>query len=159
DMFKSRHEFENGLMRKATFSGKPLVPPRQTRNVYWRFNWATKQILYSTFHLSESTIQHYVDHLNKIKPVALDGFITSLTDIASFIERNSLTLDFQPLAIFPTAETVTPGNRDLLERVFNCRVYDQYASSEGAPFITECSLGSLHIEMSSGFFENLPGSD
>src|SRR5699024_5910576 len=91
--------------------------------------------------------------------VALDGFITSLTDIASFIERNSLTLDFQPLAIFPTAETVTPGNRDLLERVFNCRVYDQYASSEGAPFITECSLGSLHIEMSSGFFENLPGSD
>src|SRR5699024_5339440 len=67
-------------------------------------------------------------------------------------------LTFRPVAIFPTSETVTHRARELLERVFSTRVYDQYASSEGAPFITECSENSLHIELSSGVFENFSDS-
>lgn len=146
DHFKSRHGFENRAMLKATFSGKPLVPPGQTKNIYWRYNRAANQLLYSTFHLNEKNLAYYVRHLNEVKPKALDGFVTSLTDIASFIERNNIKLSFRPVAIFPTAETVTSSKRRLLERVFKCEVYDQYASSEGAPFLTECAHNSLHME-------------
>src|SRR5690606_25639518 len=37
----------------------------------------------------------------------------------------------------------------------NCKVYNQYASSEGSPFITECTEGHLHINEDSGIFEFL----
>jgi phenylacetate-CoA ligase len=47
----------------------------------------------------------------------------------------------------------------LLERVFKCPVYNQYASSEGAPYITECSKHKLHIEQSSGIFEHFSDTD
>ena len=55
---------------------------------------------------------------------------------------------------------VTSSGRELLERVFSCNVYDQYASSEGAPFVAECGSQVLHIELTSGVFEHFEeGSD
>lgn len=102
---------------------------------------------------------HYVDALNEFKPHAIDGFFTSICDVASYIERHERALSFHPVAIFPTSETLTSTGRELLERVFGCKVYDQYASSEGAPFVTECAHQNLHLELASGVFEQMEGSD
>lgn len=155
DHFKSRVGFENRRMRRATFMGKHIVPPQTRRPVYWRYNHAARQMLYSTFHLSENNLGAYVASLNRFKPRALDGFFSSMLDIANYIERYSIELSFTPDAIFPTSETVTPSGRSTLERVFGAKVYNQYASSEGAPFVTECSHGSLHVELSTGVFEQV----
>ncbi|QDY44833.1 phenylacetate--CoA ligase family protein [Planococcus glaciei] len=115
---------------------------------------ASKQMIYSSFHLTEENMKYYVASLNKFKPDAIDGFFMSMCDIAGYIERHKIELNFTPIALFPTSETLTKSGRDLLERVFKCKVYDQYASSEGAPFITECEKQQLHIELASGVFEH-----
>ena len=39
-----------------------------------------------------------------------------------------------------------------------CEIKDQYASSEGAPFIFECPHGKMHIDITSGVFEVLDES-
>jgi len=57
------------------------------------------------------------------------------------------------IAIFPTSETLTAGGRKLLEEAFNAPVYDQYASSEGAPILTECSHGHMHLHHETGYIE------
>lgn len=155
DHFKSKLGFENLKMRKATFSGNHIIPPNQNSKKYWRYNAASKQMLYSSFHITEDNLKYYVNSLNKFKPHALDGFFTSMLDVANYIERHNIRLEFQPIAIFPTSETLTNSGRKLLERVFKCKVYDQYASSEGAPFVTECENQTLHIELASGVFEHL----
>jgi len=155
DHFKARVGFENRKMKRATFNGKHIIPPKQKKNIYWRYNAACRQMIYSSFHLTEENMQYYVDSLNRFKPHALDGFFTSLCDIASYMERHGIEPLFTPAAIFPTSETVTPQGRELLERVFHARVYDQYASSEGAPFVTECPHHALHMELASGVFEHL----
>lgn len=54
---------------------------------------------------------------------------------------------------FPTAETVLPVHRELIPAMLGCRVVDQYAASEGAPFILQCPQGSLHIHPLTGVFE------
>lgn len=153
DHFKARHGFENRKMRKATFMGKHIVPPASGKPVFWRYNAASKQMLYSSFHLTEENLGKYVESLNRFKPEALDGFFTSMVDVASYILRHGIEVQFQPVAIFPTSETVTESGRDLLEKAFGAKVYDQYASSEGAPFVTECVEGTLHVEAASGVFE------
>ena len=159
DNFKSRVGFENLKMKRATFNGKHIVPPKQKKKVFWRYNAACKQMIYSSFHLTEDNMDAYVRSLNSYKPNALDGFFTSMCDLASYIERKGISLEFQPVAIFPTSETLTQTGRELLERVFGCKVYDQYASSEGAPFATECRNQVLHIELASGVFENIDESN
>lgn len=155
DHFKERVGFQHLKMRRATFNGKHIVPPSQKKKVFWRYNHACKQMIYSSFHITEENAGYYVESLNRFKPKALDGFFTCMIDIASYIERYDIKLAFQPVAIFPTSETLTQPGRELLERVFKCKVYDQYASSEGAPFVTECENQQLHIELSSGVFEHI----
>jgi len=159
DHFKSRVGFEHLKMRRATFNGKHIIPAGQTKKNFWRYNAACKQMIFSTFHLTEDNMGYYVKELNRFKPHALDGFFTSMCDIARYIERHNIPLTFTPVAIFPTSETLTDTGRELLERVFHCKVYDQYASSEGAPFVTECKNQVKHIELSTGVFEQMEGSD
>ena len=160
DHFKARLGFENRKMKRATFNGKHIVPPAQKKKVFWRYNRPCKQMIYSSFHITEENLGAYVNSLNNFKPAALDGFFTSMCDVANYIERHNIKLTFKPLAIFPTSETVTESGRALLTRVFGCEVYDQYASSEGAPFITECNRHCLHVELSTGVFEHfIEGSD
>ena len=159
DHFKARVGFEHRKMKRATFNGKHIVPPTQKRPVYWRYNAACKQMIYSSFHLTEQNIGYYVESLNHFKPHAIDGFFTSMCDVASYIERHQIKLTFQPVAIFPTSETLTKEGRAQLERVFGCKVYDQYASSEGAPFVTECKNQVLHVELATGVFEHISEDD
>lgn len=153
DHFKSRVGYEHLKMKRATFNGKHIIPPSQKKRIFWRYNAACKQMIYSSFHLTEENMKYYVESLNQFKPQSLDGFFMSMCDIAGYIERHKIKLSFNPVAIFPTSETLTGSGRELLERVFGCKVYDQYASSEGAPFVTECGKQVLHIELASGVFE------
>lgn len=155
DHFKSRVGFEHLTMRRATFNGKHIVPPGQKKKVFWRYNAACKQMIYSSFFITEDNMGYYIDSLNKFKPQAIDGFFSCMLDIAGYIRRHQIKLSFTPIAIFPTSETLTKPGRELLESVFGCKVYNQYSSSEGAPFVTECYQQQLHIELSSGVFERM----
>jgi len=159
DHFKAKVGFEHRKMRRATFNGKHIVPPSQTKKVFWRYNAACKQKIYSSFHITEENMRYYVEDLNRFKPQALDGFFTSMCDIAGYIERHQIPLTFRPVAIFPTSETLTDEGRALLERVFGCKVYNQYASSEGAPFVNECPEQHLHVMLASGVFETYGDHD
>ena len=154
DHFKHRVGFEHREMTRATFNGKHIVPPNRATNTFWRYNHSCRQMIYSSFHITDDNLGNYVRSLNRFKPAALDGFFTSWVDVASYIERMDMKVEFKPVGIFPTSETVTDTGRALLERVFDCPVYNQYASSEGAPFVTECRNGALHQELSTGVFEN-----
>lgn len=159
DHFKARVGFEHRQMKRATFNGKHIVPPGQKDKVFWRYNRACKQMIYSSFFISEENIPFYIESLNRFAPEALDGFFTCLTDIASYIKRKEVKLSFHPIAIFPTSETLTQSGRALLEEVFGCKVYDQYASSEYAPFVTECPNQTLHVELATGVFERMEDTD
>ena len=159
DYFKLKHGFENMKMKRATFNGKHIVPPNQKEKVFWRYNAAIKQMVYSSFHITEENIPYYIESLNKYKPDSIDGFISSIYDISSYIERHDVKLEFKPKVIFPTSETVTQEYREVIERVFKCKLRDQYSSSEGAPFVWECECGKLHYDISTGVIENIENSD
>lgn len=124
DFFKMKHGFKNMEMKKATFMGKHIVPPTQKKKVFWRYNAAIKQMVYSSFHITEENIPYYIESLNKFRPQAIDGFPTSMYDIALYMLRNNIRFDFTPIAIFPTAETITSEHREVIEKAFGAKVRD-----------------------------------
>lgn len=154
DYFKERHGVKKG-MKRASFTGKSLVPLRQKKNVYWRYNSPLKQMLFSSFHLTEKNIPYYIQALNNFKPQSMDGFPSVMLTIARYIVQNQIKLSFKPIAIFPTAEMISDNDREILEKAFSAPVRNQYASSEGAPFITECPNGNLHLDIMTGVFEKV----
>jgi phenylacetate-CoA ligase len=155
DAYKIRLGIDPFESKKATFSGREFTRGWATSftNKFWRNNWTYKQRLYSTFDMVEGNLPFYVQDLNRYKPEVINGFVSAIFQLAKFIEQKQLALDFQVKAIFTTSETLLPFHRELIEKVFKCPVYNQYASAEGAPFITECSAGSLHYNTDTGVIE------
>ena len=142
--------------RSARFSGRIIIPPGQEDNkIFWRYNLANNQVLFSTYHMSDENVKYYVDKLKKFNPVYIDGYPSAIYILAKYLERNGAEGHITPRAILTTAETLLDYQRDVIEQVFKTKVYDQYASTEGAPFITECEYGNLHINPESGIFEFL----
>src|SRR5699024_6167881 len=77
DYFKQQHGVEP-FSRRASFTGKEIIPFKQKSDVYWRYNQSINQMLYSGFHVSEKNIPYYIKSLNKFKPKAIDGFPSSI---------------------------------------------------------------------------------
>lgn len=152
DFFKEQHGFRRG-MKRASFTGRMICPGNQKNAVYWRYNAPMKQMLYSVVHSNPTTIPHYIDSLNEFQPAALDGSPSDMIEIAKYLKTHQKTLSFRPVALFPTSETLTPSGRLLLEEMFQAPVYDQYASSEGAPIVTECECGKMHLRPEMGIIE------
>lgn len=153
DFFKTVHGFIPMKMKRASFSSAKIVPPHQKKPVYWRSNLAINQRIYSGKHCKGELVKYFVEDLNKYKPASLDGYPSAMYEIARYINDNNIELQFKPIAIFPTAETLLPHYRKEIEKAFKCPVRDQYASSEGAPFIVECKCGKLHVAVDTGLIE------
>jgi phenylacetate-CoA ligase len=148
------HEYKLGRDRIAWFSGRHLLGANDvSANRFWRNNFLNRIRYYSTFHMAPSSLPYYVEDLARFRPVFISGFPSAIGELASFIEMTGGARSFDLQAIFTTSETLTGSQRDVIERVFNCPVRNQYASSEGAPFIMECQQGRLHIDVTSGVFE------
>lgn len=140
-------------MKSIRFSGRLIVNPQQQIKPFWVYNYFDKQLLMSTYHLTERNIVEYINKINKFSPQFLDGYPSAFYIIAIFALKNGIKLKCKPIAITTTAETLYDYQRSIIQEFFQCKVYNQYASSEGSPFITECKSGSLHVNMDSGVFE------
>ncbi len=141
--------------RNVRLSGRILVNPQRNNKPFWIMNYIDNQLLMSTYHLTENNMKDYVDKLNYFSPKFIDGYPSAIYILAKYINRNKIILDFIPVGIATTAETLHDYQRLEIEQAFKCKVYNQYASSEGSPFITECKKGKLHINEDSGVFELL----
>ena len=145
--------------RSIRLSGRIFLTPDVSKPPYWIYNMVDKQLLMSTYHLSESRLGDYVKKINIYKPHLIDGYPSAVYVLAKYILANNIRLDFAPVAIATTAETLYHYQRIAIEKAFGCQVYNQYASSEGGSFITECKAGRYHLNTDSGVFEfiNLQG--
>lgn len=160
DYFRNTFGYKLGE-KTAWFSGKNLISKKDiNRNRFWKTDYYYKVRYYSTFHIKTDYLKYYIQNLIKYKPAYFVGFPSTMLEIANYGLTNSLTFPKGIVkAIFPTAETVTPIMRETIELYFNSNIYDQYASSEGAPFIMECKNKNLHLELQSGVFEVLDDED
>lgn len=160
DFFRGMFGYKFGS-KTAWFSGKELVSEKDmSKNIFWVKDYINHITYYSTFHMKKDYVDYMVEDMNKVKPLFFVGFPSAIYAIAYRIKEKNLKIDFQLKAIFPTSEPLLEHQKALLEEVFDCPIPDQYASSEGAPFIYECPSGNLHYDMYSGIFEKrYPDSD
>lgn len=154
DAFKFKVGVEPMKAKKATFSGREIIK-NVTNNIFWRDNKAYNQRLYSTFHLKPEYIKYYVSDMNDYQPEVINGFVSAIYEVSKWILEHNIVLTFTPSAIFTTSETLLPHHRATIERAFKCKIYNQYASAEGAPFVTQCVMGELHYNLDTGVIETL----
>jgi phenylacetate-CoA ligase len=97
----------------------------------------------------------YLEAMEEFEPEILDGYPSAIHILAEFISRSERVGGVKPHAILVSAETVFARQRRSIECAFGAKLYNQYASSEGAPFVSECKKGRLHVHSDSGLVEIL----
>ncbi len=151
-----RYYWSIGLPRKfrsARFTGNNIVPTEQKKPPFWVLNYFDRQLFMSSYHLTDENLKHYIRKLNRFRPQLLDGYPSTIFIIARYILANNIKLDFRPVAISVTAETLYSEQRKTIEKAFGAKVFNQYASAEGSPMISECPEGNLHLHLDTGYFE------
>lgn len=153
DNFRERFGYKFGE-KTAWFSGKDILTGKDLkRNRFWKQDMLYNIRYYSTFNINQASLIHYINDIKQYQPKFLVGFPSSIAEIARYGIEHNIDLGYEVKAIFPTAETKVESEARDITKFFGGGVYDQYASSEGACFITECEEGKLHFELLSGVIE------
>lgn len=139
---------------RVQFTGREIIPDDSTKNVFWRHNYFDNAVLFSSVHINESNTPHYINQINRIQPDLIDGYPSAIFALAQYAKSLSLS-PYSPKAIIVTAETLQPHQQRIIEEVFSCKTYNQYASSETSSFISTCEHGAMHINPEFGIVELL----
>lgn len=136
----------------ATFGGRVIVPPKQKKDVYWRFNAIMNNYLFSSYHMSEENLPFYIKKLKSIRPRFIEAYPSAAYVLAKYMgERKAGGI--HPCAVLTSGETLFDYQRELIERVFGCPVFDQYGCTEQALFVSQCEKGTYHVHPEYGIVE------
>ena len=112
--------------------------------------------LYNSYRVQENDLAQLTRSLKEWDPVLIEGYPSMISTISKFLLKSEKRLTFGSLKVISTtAETLFEYDRNIIESAFNVRVSNQYASSEGSPFIAECAFGKLHLYLYSGIIRKV----
>lgn len=98
--------------------------------------------------MNEDDIERFIKDIKKIKPVYLRGYAGAVYEFARICQKRGIKFH----GIKGIEVTSTPTNklmRKTMETVFNCKVFDTYASNESLLIAAECNHSTdnhyLHV--------------
>jgi phenylacetate-CoA ligase len=139
---------------RATFFGRILFAPERSQPPFWRYDFAQRNLLFSSYHLSPAYLPAICEMLRRRQCSEIVGYPSSLFLVADHIVSRGLP-PLRPRVVFTTAETLLAQQRSLLERAFDCPVIDQYGCTEMVIFVAQCANGTYHVHPEHGFLEIL----
>ena len=101
--------------------------------------------------LTEERMLEFHQELHRYRPRIIQAYARAVVMFARFLQAAGLTAH-QPHSIVTSAEILEKEDRDLLEQVFSCPVYNRYGCREVSVLASECSAHSgLHV-MAEGLY-------
>jgi phenylacetate-CoA ligase len=94
---------------------------------------------------SEAQLSQWARTIRTYRPVLLQGYASIIAQLARHIDDNRIPLPSSLIGVYSTAEVLYDHQRELIERVFRCKVYNQYGSREIPNIACECRHGNLHV--------------
>jgi phenylacetate-CoA ligase len=132
--------------------GRPVVPQGQQRPPFWRVNRSQHQVWFSSYHLRPDWLAGYLREIRRRGVRFLEGYPSALYALATqaLDDPAAPKLD----AVFTTAESLHPVQREAIESAFGCQVFDFYGSAERVAYAAECAAhAGLHLSEEYGFVE------
>jgi phenylacetate-CoA ligase len=111
---------------------------------------------YSSFHMSDTMMGRYVEHIAGIGPCFLHVYPSTVASLARFLRRSGMNTPANIRGIIAESEIVYPEQRKMAEEVFGCRYFSCYGHSEKLVMAAECEFSTdYHVWPTYGYFELL----
>ncbi|WP_139958070.1 phenylacetate--CoA ligase family protein [Flavicella sediminum] len=139
-------------MNRGMIGGRKIGEDSSAKAPFYRFNAAEKQTYFSAYHISLDTVDDYVAGFVKNKVEYLVGYAMSIYYLADFIVQKKIEVPKQK-AVITSSEKLTSEMRTVIEKAFQCKVYDSYSGVEACGLISENSFGELIFSQDTGIME------
>jgi len=98
---------------------------------------------FPAFEMTEDNIGRYVELLRQKQPALIDGYAEAFNLIANYLKHHPLD-GIRPKGIISSAQTLSRESREIIEQVFQAKVFDKYGSREFSGIAHECEAHSGH---------------
>ena len=100
---------------------------------------------FDPFHSGAAEMERWLRRWPRLGARVAHGYASTIARFAEFVASSGRRV--APLrGVFTTAEKLYAPQRDAIARVFGCRVYDCYGSSEVQNIAAECPRGRMHVQ-------------
>jgi len=143
--FRDMRGIEYATVPKVVFWGSERDIFKQRESFKAKVgNWLTQTFFINSFRLSDEQMRSAVKLINRVRPVFIKGYASSLYAFACFVRDNKVQV-YVPDFIYSSAESLRPFMRAVIEDVLGARVYDFYGSREVGAIAGECDQGNMHV--------------
>jgi len=105
-----------------------------------------RRIVLDTSSITPEKLAEFKIRLKRYKPALYIAYANAMYLYARYLKQNSSSDHHRPSAIITSAELLDSHQRQLIESVFECRVFDRYGSRETSVIASECEKHTgLHI--------------
>ena len=109
----------------------------------WKYNSLSKELEFNMFGVNNATLAKQVEKLREFRPKLIEGYPSAREVWAKYILDQNIH-GISPLAVQTSSECLY-SRRAIIEKAFNCKVYDWYGQSEYVASAGECPEGNYHI--------------
>lgn len=140
--------------KTAAVWGNP--PPAQNWRAFLRNALLERCIYLDTLGMTEEDMRDFLLRIEQYKPTLMMGHAYSLYYFAKFVEKQSRPIQLQLKGIISTAMMLYPWQREVIERVFGCKIFERYGCEEVSLIASECEAHrGMHINTDSLIVEFL----
>jgi phenylacetate-CoA ligase len=109
-------------------------------------NMIERYRLFDSFRFNPKTMRQYAAQIRRYRPEVIVAYTHALYDFAEFIHEEGIEPP-RPKSIITGSEKLYPFQRELIEAVFGCEVFDTYGCREFMLIASECERHRLHTSM------------
>jgi phenylacetate-CoA ligase len=140
--------------KQARFWGVPISP----KDVFKEKckDMIVNRIRLSAFDIHDQSLLTFTDKMIAFQPRYFYGYPSVLHKYATWIHEKKIDISRLKLkAIITTGEILYPFQKDIINKVFGCRVVNEYGSTEVGIIAFECIKGNMHINSDHVFLESV----
>lgn len=120
----------------------------------WKYTFFRRWLVLSSYYMTEGNLPGYVDKIRQFKPRYIQGYPSTITMLARYMRAHRVVPFDSIKAVICASENMYPGQRELLEETFQCRVFSFYGHSERVVLAGECEHSTdYHVFPEYGIFE------
>ena len=128
--------------RYATIKGD-LISTKQ-QSVAFIGHLVSQKINYTCHHIiCQKQMRILICRTQTISTLAIEGYPSSVYALARFVIERGVQLSMK--AVLTTSETLSTEQRLVIEKAFDCKVFDYYGMAERVAAIHTCEYGRYHL--------------
>ncbi len=162
EQVRARFRREHGIVDGtwcSHFGGVNVVPIGQAKPPFWRIDWPGRRVLFSSYHLSEQTVESFVDALNHFQCPWIQGSPAVLSTLAGLMSAARLSAEYPVTWVTTEGGLPQSVQQRAIRRVFGAKPIRLFIAPCAVASISERSDGALFVDEDYAAVELLPGPE